>query len=212
MKKLIPFIVSALALCVSSLKADTNPQEVAKNAPISLSGKVLEAGPNGFTLDYGISTVTVEMDDYDPAREGMSIVAGDDVTVYGRLDRDPAEVTKIEASAVYVTALNTVYYANSADEEDLLTPVNFLPQGESYATFRGNVTLVGSDYFILESGIRNLKVSIETLGYNPLDREGMQQVNVGDRLQVSGEFDWNLLSKDEIEASSITILRDRPAR
>ncbi|MDF1756552.1 MAG: hypothetical protein P1U89_27455 [Verrucomicrobiales bacterium] len=203
------FLVPALTLAFSVFAANAysqantaSPYQKGNNQIIRLAGIVKNAGPDSFILDYGVGDVLVEMDDYDWYREGHQVLNGDSVIVRGRVDRDPGEKTKIEAGSVFVRSQNTIYYANAADEEgnEAWVPDDYIPQDESFATFTGTVTAIQGKTFILDTtGIRTLKVNTATMPYNPT-------IKVGDRLIVSGKFDWNLFSKDEVAARSITHL------
>ncbi|MGM0425831.1 MAG: hypothetical protein ACQEQ7_01185 [Thermodesulfobacteriota bacterium] len=77
----------------------------------------MDVQEDSFTLDYGEGTVLVEMDDWDWYDEEGTVLEGDKVTVYGKIDDDLYEATSIEASSVYVENLGTYFYASSADEE-----------------------------------------------------------------------------------------------
>jgi|AACY02.3.fsa_nt_gi hypothetical protein len=58
----------------------------------------------------------------------------------------------------------------------------------------------------LETGA--YKISVDTIGmaYNPLDDEGYQQIDEGDRIYVSGAVDVGVFDENELAASAITIL------
>ncbi|MDF1814079.1 MAG: hypothetical protein P1V20_17880, partial [Verrucomicrobiales bacterium] len=192
-KKSIIFLLTiSIAGFTCAQQSGPNPLAKSNNAVITLSGTVANAGPDSFELDYGVGRVLVEIDDYDWYREGYQILNGDFVTVNGRIDRDAGEVTKIEAGSVYVKSRDTLYYASSADEEgrEIWYPESTFPQDESVASFAGTVTKVSPTHFILDTdGIRTIKVHTRAMSRKPI-------VNPGDRLIVSGKFDWNLFSKD----------------
>jgi len=46
-------------------------------------------------------------------------------------------------------------------------------------------------------------VDTKTMNFNPLDDAGYVQIQEGDRIHVSGEFDINLFDKNEVNAKNI---------
>ncbi|MDX1680078.1 MAG: hypothetical protein R3242_05030, partial [Akkermansiaceae bacterium] len=101
------------------VQAEVDPYDKPDRSWLSISGEVTSVTPDTFLLDYGDGAITVEMDDFDNDADAYKLVVGDEVTVYGRVDDDLFETTSIEASSVWVSGINTYFYANSADEEDL---------------------------------------------------------------------------------------------
>ena len=106
---------------------------------ITLSGRVVGTGPDRFQLDYGSGRITVEMDDWDWFHEGRELLAGDDVTVTGRIDKDLYEQKKIEASSVYVKNLGAIFQANPQDEEDIAGTTVYVPGTPGWAVATGTV-------------------------------------------------------------------------
>ena len=50
-------------------------------------------------------------------------------------------------------------------------------------------------------------IDADQMAYNPLDREGAEQIEVGERVVVSGEFDtFDLYGDEDIEAEAVTTL------
>ena len=164
---------SAQALATDPYVAPTNPYLKPDGSWISISGTVVEPTTDAFTLDYGSGVVAVEMDDWDSVGDAIGLLDGDKVTVYGAIDDDLFEVTKIEAGSVYVESLNTYFYANSDDEEGAaLTPYVWYtatPIDSGLVTVRGTVTGVDKDdqEFTIDSGASKLTVDAAHVGYNP---------------------------------------------
>ena len=123
-----------------------NPYAMADESWISLSGQAVNTRVGVFTLDYGEGTVRVEMDDWDWYDANTDMLEGDKVTVYGRVDDDLFELTKIEASSVYVEDLGTYFYgdASAADEESdaYWIDYDYDPIVVGRTTLRGTVTNV----------------------------------------------------------------------
>lgn len=185
-----------------------NPYAMADESWISISGTVASVvSPSAFTLDYGEGIVTVEMDDWDLDADAYKLIAGDDVTVTGRIDDDLFETTTIEASSVYVDKINTYFYASAADEEDTFVTLQ-MPFTVARTVVQGEVTRVGENEFGIDAGPRMVTVNIEDLGYDPLDAEGFQRIEKGDRVSVVGMLDVGFFGNQEIEADAVVELDD----
>ncbi len=207
------FLLTTLALLIAAVPAlasdaeKSDPYEMRDDSWISLSGTVTTANPDSFVLDYGDGLVTVEMDDWDWYREGYNILSGDRVTVYGAIDDDLFESTTIEASSVYVESLNNFFYASAADEEDSMYTVT-TPIILSETKVRGTVTSVSelTGEFTIDTGLRKITVETDDMLYDPLDDEGYQKIEVGDRVSVRGEVDRDLFEGRELVADSVITL------
>jgi uncharacterized protein YdeI (BOF family) len=210
------FAFAAAILAVPVLAAETNTQDSQKtvqpyskpdNSFISINGTVQSAKADSFVLDYGDGIITVEMDDWDWYREGYKLLNGDNVTVYGRIDDDLFEVAKIEASSVYVKGLNSFFFANDADEEDFAY-VNFV--APMTAAINGEVQEINGREFTVDTGTGALSVDTSSMPYNPLDKEGYQRVEKGDRVSVVGALNPGFFSEREIEADAVmTLSKDK---
>jgi hypothetical protein len=197
-------------LIPSAFAAD--PYEQADDTWISLSGEVASVYGDSFTLDYGEGLVTVEMDDWDWYAENSALLSGDNVTVYGQVDDDLFETTSIEASSVYVESLGSYFYASAADEEGPYesSPVYTVatPIVVSETDVRGTVKTVGEREFTIAIGNEELTIDTSALPYNPLDDQGYQQIEMGDRVLVNGEIDSGFFGDLEIEADYIVTLAE----
>jgi uncharacterized protein YdeI (BOF family) len=180
-----------------------NPYAMANNTWISISGTVKAVTPNTFTLDYGDGVVIIEMDDGDRDADAYKLLEGDKVTVNGKIDDDFYEMTKIEATSVYVEKLGTYFYASPIDEEDGFFVTMTSPIILPITIVRGTVTDVREDEFVLDTGLRRLTVEVDEMPYNPLDDEGYQKIRVGDFVKVTGEIDNELFEGHELEAASV---------
>lgn len=206
--------VSGIALSTACLipaafaqKNEPNPYLKPNNSWISINGTVTSTTPDTFQLDYGEGLVTVEMDDWDFDADAYKLLPGDQVTVYGLVDDDLYETTSIEASSVYVKGLNTFFYASSADEEDL--PATATVAVVDYdVELRGTVESIDGREFTIDSGDREMTVDTIGMVYNPLDDEGFQKIEVGDRVSVTGDIDLNLWEERELAAETIVTLKD----
>lgn len=197
---------AALALAISSTSvAAANPATKADDTWISVSGTVKSVMPDTFMLDYGKGTIKVEMDDWDAEPEAYKVVPGDKVTVNGIVDDDLFEERTIEAGSVYVEGLNTYFYASAADEEDTFITIA-TPIIDSSVLVQGEVTGKNGREFTVDSGARMIRVDTDTMAYNPLDNEGFQRIEEGDRVSVVGTLETDIFEGRELKASSVVTL------
>ena len=70
------------------------------------------------------------------------------------------------------------------------------------------VTEVNDEEFKLSTGLQEITVEVEEMPYNPLDDEGYQRIQVGDRVSVTGEMDYDFLEGGELVAETVTTLYD----
>ena len=187
--------------------AGSNPYAQADDSWISLSGTVKAISRDSFTLDYGERTIKVEMDDTDRQSETYALRMGDKVTVNGMIDDDFFETSKIEAGSVYIEKLGRHFFASVLDEEDFAAVAYLAPIDDGVAV-HGLVTTVDGDEFTIDNGLRSVRVDVENMGYDPLDDEGYQKVEVGDVVRVEGRMDDDFLETRELMAESITTLAE----
>lgn len=172
---------------------------------VSLNGTVVSHTPKSFTLDYGEGTILVETDDWDRGADGWAILEGDQVTVYGKVDDDLFEKTKIEAESVYVEDMNTLLTApSSADEETIPTTITYfaIPTDVDLQV-TGTVSSVKGREFKIDTGAREMTIDTLSMGYNPLDQHGLQKIEKGDLVTVTGNLDKDFFGGRELEAENI---------
>jgi uncharacterized protein YdeI (BOF family) len=190
------------------------PETAPEDTWVSVSGKVTEVNPQAFELDHDSGKITVEFDDWDSDADAYKLVVGDKVTVTGKIDTGLYEDRTIEGSSVYVDSVNTYYYASAADEEgdweNWNSFVTITPIEGASTVLQGVVTAVmpDEDKFEISSGVMLLTVETEEMSYDPLDDEGYQQIEVGDRVSVSGEFNDEFFDGKVLEADTIITLSD----
>ena len=198
-------LMGALCAVPAFAQADEpNPYLQPDDSWISISGEVESVSPDTFVLDYGDGIVTVEMDDWDSDADAYKVVEGDKVTVYGVIDDDLFETTTIEASSVYVEGLNTYFYASAADEEDTFITVG--PVVYSATVAQGTVTGIDDREFTINTAGSQFTVDTSAMPYNPLDDEGFQKIDVGDRVSVSGTMTADFFEGRKLVASSVVEL------
>lgn len=200
------FAASIAALAAAPAAAQT-PSAAPNGEWVSLSGTVETVAGEDFVLDYGPSSITVEMDDYDWYDEN-ALVVGDEVTVTGRMDNDFLQSRTIEASSVYVDSIHTRFYASASDEEDFLPSVDGAIVGDTGVTLTGTVESIVGDEMVVDAALFDYKVDTGSLSYDPFDDEGLQHVEVGDRVSVTGQFDdSDFFDTPEIDATWVTEVR-----
>ena len=210
-------MTALVALCALALAAPAavaggnNPYTKADDTWITLSGTVEAVAADTFTLNYGEGRVLVEMDDGDRDADAYKLLKGDKVTVTGKIDDDFFEVTSIEASSVYVENIGTTFFASAVDEEDANIIVGELtiPVVVSRIAVQGTVTKVNGDDFIVDTGAREIRVDVSSLPYDPLDDEGYQKIEPGDRVKVIGDLDTDLFEGREVQADILIELHNK---
>ena len=201
----------ALGTLASPSAMAKDPYAKPDDSWISISGTVDAVTADSFTLDYGDGVITVEMDDGDRDADGYKLVKGDKVTVNGIVDDDLYETATIEASSVYVESIGTYFFASAVDEEDVAVDTFVTvtaPVVISSTVLQGRVTSVSEDEFTIDTGARRIRVEVDEMPYNPLDNEGYQRIEVGDRVSVAGHMDDDLFEGRELVAKSVITLSD----
>lgn len=101
--------------------------------------------------------------------------------------------------------INTCFYACALDEED--NYLNPAPLDEGLDTvMTGTVTGVGPDEFMLDTGLQKIEVEVDEMACDPLDDKGYQQIDIGDRVSVTGDIDYDFFEGRVFEAASIETL------
>ena len=200
-----PVIAVGFAANASAGDNDKDPYGMADETWITISGEVESVDRDSFMLDYGDGYIVVEMDDGDRDADAYKLLKGDMVTVSGRIDDDFFEATKIEAGSVYVENIGTTFFASSVDEEtsEGLVATVSVPVVVAKTSIQGTVTDVDAHEFSVDAGVTDVRVDVNEMPYDPLDDEGYQKIDVGDRVRVSGDIDTNLFEGQELVADSV---------
>lgn len=209
-------LVLGVAVMTSPAQAD-NPMSKADGSWVTFSGTVAQSNANGFFIDYGHSTVFVEVDDWDWYAEGYTALPGDEVTVSGRVDKLGFENRTLEAAYVYSHETHTYHYANPADEEGygeglgyVVHPYGSMPSTATMSVV-GTIDKVKGDEFTLATGYANITVETEAMAYDPLDDIGYQKLEQGDIVSVTGVMAAGSLddfydSRELIASSVLTLV------
>jgi hypothetical protein len=195
---------SCLALAMASAQSPYTQQE---GDYLSLTGTVNSVDDDSFMIDYGSDMIEVEFDDAglfdDPAE---SLYPGDSVTVYGTIDDDFFEGRVIEADTVYVRGDSTVYGSDANFSPSLyVDPYPTTVATSTFVSLDGEVDRIRNREIQLNVGGTMVSVDTMGLGYNPLDDEGRQRIEEGDRVTVIGEIDDTLFDETELSATAIYV-------
>ena len=201
-----------LAPIAPNFATAASPYLKADNSWISIDGKVKSVTSDSFVLNYGEGDITVKMDDGDRDGDAYKLLPNDKVTVSGEIDDNLFSATEIEASSVFVEKLGTTFFASSADQ-DAFSYYNYDPDVSIADTMlNGTVSSVEGRTFTLNTGNKMVKVDTNSLSYNPLDSEGFQRIEKGDRVSVTGEMDEGFFTNRQLRADSILTLEDSSAK
>ncbi|MEQ8434139.1 MAG: NirD/YgiW/YdeI family stress tolerance protein [Oceanicaulis sp.] len=203
----------ALAGPAAAQEAATAPDD----SWVAVSGEVETAGLDQFTLDYGEGLITVVMDRYDWDADAAPLTRGDDVTVYGVVDDDFWEVREIEAASVYNSDTGEFHYAAVTEDDAFdwsytgFSHVYDPDWDDSAITVIGTVLLeeAEGDEFFLDLGYHTMEVDTAAMAVDPLDEDGVRDVDAGDRVMVTGVIDNDLFDNAELSAETLLVLDDR---
>ena len=198
----------AAGFTTNALADEADPYSMADNTWITLSGEVESVDRDSFMLDYGDGYIMVEMDDGDRDADAYKLLKGDKVTVSGRIDDDFFETTKIEAGSVYVENIGTTFFASSVDEEtsEQLVAAISVPVVVSETVVQGTVTDVARNEFTVDAGMKNLRVDVADMPFDPLDDDGYLKIDVGDRVRVTGDMDNQVFEGRQLVADTVIVL------
>ncbi|MFO7854352.1 MAG: hypothetical protein R6V44_03845 [Paracoccaceae bacterium] len=208
-------LLGAAVLAAPAAAQEADLQSKRDGAWVAVSGEVVTAAANEFTLDHGQGSITVEMDDFDPDPDAAPLRPGDKVTVYGFVDDGFFEERTIEASSVWNERSNSFHYASAMDEEAVEVVFIAYPAitwAGPGVTIGGQVTDIdGREFEMMTGEATTVTVDTSDMPYDPLDAEGAQIVTVGAHVSVTGELDDRLFTEAEMTADSLMILHRRPA-
>jgi uncharacterized protein YdeI (BOF family) len=198
-----------MLLFATTASAGDHPLNYADNAVMVLSGTVTGTNDEGFVLDYGSGTISVDMDAFDDHRLKADKLDGQRVTVLGEVDDDFFERTELEAMSISIDNHYTHLHATSGAH----TVVHSWSVPEQISKdsieLRGTVAKVGKDSFQMKVGARMIEVDVDDLGYDPMDELGWQKIDVGDVVRVVGEMDARLFKDRVLDADRVTTVFDK---
>lgn len=187
---------------------------------VHIRGTVAAATPSGFELRHDEGSILVEVDDWDRRGEANGLLRGDEVVVYGRLDRNLFDPRSIEASSVYVQSFGVHYAASAMDEEAVFAWRLKDVEGMNRVTLRGDVRGVSVDQQQIAVQTEDddlVTIDMAELPYDMLDEVGAQQIRIGDPVYVRGSFHSGprrerIFVADVVSNEPIKAPESRPAR
>lgn len=219
--KLLSYATALVLAIPAASFAQNNAKNMTDNTWTSITGTVTAVSNDILTVDYKGGVMTVEVDDFDWSSEvnpknRPPIAVGEEVRVYGRVDKDFFETRKLEASSVYAVDRNSYYIASSLDEEDSLwhTPLVIGDLVDATdapgVTVSGAVSKVDGRTMTLTVGDSSIAVDTSDMLYNPLDDIGLQEISKGDVVQATGTLDDDFFTNRELIATRVTSIDDAP--
>lgn len=212
--KLFFYLIILSSCFVLTQRSFANYSTAKDGEYVTISGKITKVSADMIHLKSKGEVIPVEVDDYDLTAEGYNFKKGDKVVVTGKIDKDFLEKKKVEAGSVFVKELNAYFYANSDDEEDFphlnasYYSLELIPENTSL-DIQGRVIAVSGREFTVDTGVRIIKVDTSEMNFNPMDNKGFIQIDVNDRVRVSGIVESSLFNQKEISASYITELSSK---
>ncbi|WP_420426768.1 OB-fold nucleic acid binding domain-containing protein [Algiphilus sp.] len=198
----------AFALASGSAIALQEPESAQAGTWAGLTGTVTTVKEDRFKMDYGDGTMTVGVADWQTYNKQFELGKGDKVTVYGRVDKGLYESAALDAASIFVEDLNSYFYASPTDEEEFggwAIRTDYEPGAVVYIGKVESVNRV-QGFFTIDTGKMELTVDTTNMLYNPLDEEGFQQIQVGDRVSVEGAIDDDFFQGSEMIADSVVTL------
>lgn len=215
MKKivLIAFMVLiAFFGLLGTLNADNKTDE---GTWISISGTIVDPKMDKLTLDYGKGFLDVNMRDWKWYDKNYSKMAGNRVTVYGKVTDELFQKSTMDASSVYDERMGKYFYGidKGAKGEDWVStspPPDYWITGYRIkigeVKVRGIITSVNGIVFTIGTGPNKINLSTSDMPYHPLDKRGLRYIREGNYVAVTGRVGDEFSTKHEIIAEYIVTL------
>jgi hypothetical protein len=134
---------------------------------------------------------------------------GDNVTVTGWLDESFIRSGSLDIVGVYVEDRRAFFTlgeegaGNGDGMHPLVVPTDTLGR-EGSASLTGTIVEMQDDAFVLRAGSADVVVDTTPLFYNPYDDVGVQILEVGDRVHVTGALGTGFPEQPLINADGVT--------
>lgn len=204
-----PILIAATSLAFASYAQDS-VSDAPPASEISLSGKVAAIEQDSFMLDYGAGRVRVDLKDgldwFPAGTPGLTI--GEPVTVNGKIDDDMFDTREIEANSIYRQSNQTYLYSDASNAR-FFPPTETRPTDLSWVNLSGTVKGVTGREFILDTGVREFRVTTDAMTENPVARS---RLRAGTRVSVSGVVNGDdIFDRQEIDATNVVVVA-QPSR
>lgn len=202
-----PFVLAAgLAFATMAALAQDRALVAPDDSTISISGKVAAIEEDAFTLDYGAGRIRVDLDDgwewFPPGTPHLTI--GEMVTVNGMIDDDMFNSREIEATSIYRATTRTFLYSDATNARFLPPIVEVRPDERSWVNLAGTVTGISGREFILDTGLREIRIDTDNMDYDPVTAS---RIRPGTRVSVTARVDdEDIFERREIDAEAVMVL------
>lgn len=191
--KLILFFVTSI-FTHSLLAIDLN--SIADEQHLTVRGEVVQINKDIFILKTKQGNITVELDDSDPVIESKWLIVGDQVSVFGRMDKDKFEKRSIEASSVYIPKIDLYIFASAKDEETTKMNSALSNPSNTEISISGVITMIDNNSLTLKTLYGLLNINIATL-------KSKSKLNVGDKIYVEGISSSGFFSTNGLTATKV---------
>jgi len=181
---------------------------------IAVKGRIHSLDSAGFVLSLGEDRLRVQMRDWDWYPRGNPFLIGDQVTVYGRMDQSLLERHTIDATRVFVEDMSTYFDADGPAENNVGDPLflSIATPGEAgKISITGVVEHVDGRTLQIESAGTAISVDISQLVDAAEDGREYRQLNIGDRVSVTGALGPSLFADEKTFQAESLIVEHRAA-
>lgn len=185
-------------------------QEAAREV-FTLSGQIVDSVGSNLVLRHEGGVVEVNFSGWPERVPGGPRImgVGDNVTVTGWLDERFMRSGSLDILGVYVEdrrAFFTLGEEGGGDGAGLrpsVVPTDTLGR-EGSASMTGTIVEMRDEGFVLRAGPADVVVDTTSLFYNPYDDVGIQVLEVGDRVHVTGALGTGFPEQPVIDADGVT--------
>lgn len=179
------------------------PYGAPDDAWINVPGTVAMVHDDVIVVDYGENVLKVEMADEDRMASDYELRSGDSVVVAGRIDDRTFEARTLEAQSVYVDKHDTYYYDGPRDERRPVAITISDMRVAPVLSLTGVVIDRAGALLEVRVGDQNLIVDTSTLEADASDDYRYPEIDVGDRVEVTGRAGPDFLDGGPIEAEAV---------
>jgi hypothetical protein len=187
------------------------PEGDATREVFTLSGQIVDSVGGNLVLRHEGGVVEMNVSGWpERAPGGPRIMGvGDNVTVTGWLDESFIRSGSLDIVGVYVEDRRAFFTlgeegaGNGDGMHPLVVPTDTLGR-EGSASLTGTIVEMQDDAFVLRAGSADVVVDTTPLFYNPYDDVGVQILEVGDRVHVTGALGTGFPEQPLINADGVT--------
>lgn len=187
-----------------------DPNFLSESSWATFSGTVTEAEQNAFTLDYSNGEISVTLNDLEQNQDAYAFKEGHEVTVTGKIDKTFFDNSILNASTVYIEALNTTLFSDAMDAQDriALKDSNYADLQNDTVTFIGWVTQTNElmDTVTVDVGDELVEIHLDNLGYDPFAEDGLINIDEGSRVKVTTSIQDAIHKDYTFDAINLVVL------